>query len=414
MNATASTLEKIDVFNFEEVEPGKLYDPYFPESILDASMDGIFVAGAVQNDAGRISDFVMKKINPAFTRMRKLEKEQVIGNRYLSLFPTARDSGMFEMYCGVIESGKPARDQFHFQSTTLDAWYEVSAVKLGSKDIVVSFHDHTMMVQLQNELKQKIKELTRLNRNLEHLIFAASHNLKEPLRKVLLYGDRLKNSMSKLAGAEAIKSMNCLTCGIQRMWKLVDGLLACSDINFEPAAHQLVDLNLLMADVLSDLELALIEKGALVHMEVLPEVYGNYHEFYQLFQNLVENSLKFCYSNRPLDIFIRAHRIKDIRLIAPELDVKEGMEFYQFEVKDNGIGFNEAYADMLFDVFQRFHSDIPGAGLGLFIARRVVEKYGGSISARGGQDMGTQIQFVLPLKHEGASGQGRSIEAGGS
>jgi signal transduction histidine kinase len=396
MNSTITNSEQFQVSLFEEVQKHVRYEAEFINSILNASLDGVFVCDAVRDDTGKIEDLMIKRINPAFTRIRKLNEKDVVGNKYLSLFPTAKLTGMFDLYCQVIETAEPAHKEFHYKGEESDAWFDISVVKFGEDGLIVTFHDFTAFKNLQLQLEQKIKELEWSNRNLESFVFASSHDLKEPLRKVLIFADQLKTKYSTTLDIEGIRYLGRMEAGVERMRKLVDDLLVYSEIDLKPHDNQTVDLNKIVGEAVLDLELRFIEKKATIQIDDLPVVKGNPQQFHQLFQNLIENSLKFSCKNKPVKIRLTAEKIlgKDSCILLP---AKEWDNlFYEIALSDNGLGFDQQYAPKIFNVFQRLHSEYSGAGIGLFIARKVVEKHNGWISASSEEGNGTKMTILIP------------------
>jgi signal transduction histidine kinase len=381
---------------FEEVENRLKYKAEFINGIMDTSMDGIFVCEAIRDDNGDIVDLLMKRINPAFTQIRKIDERDVLGKRYLSLFPTAIETGIFDLYCKVIETGVSAQKEFNYKGQELDAWFRISAVKLGKNCLLVTFHDFTDLKNLQLQMEQKVKELERSNRNLEYFAFASSHDLKEPLRKVLLFADQLKGMHADVLDGEGVKCLGRLEAGIERMRKLVDGMLIYSELTQSQYNNQSVDLNAVISDVVNDLELHFIEKKASIQVEQLPVINGNYRQFHQLFQNLIENSLKFSLKEKPVEIRVLVKQISGKDSPIPLPSKKQSNRIFQIQVIDNGIGFDQEYAIRIFNVFQRLNSEYSGAGIGLFVARKVVENHTGWISASSVKDKGATVTIIIP------------------
>lgn len=381
----------------KEAQTNQSYEAKFIHSVLDASLDGIFVCEAIRDPKGKIIDLLIKRINPAFTRIRKIEEWDVVGKRYLSLFPSARDVGMFDLYCQVIETGTPAHEEFHYKGAELEAWYEISAAPLDRDHLVVTFHDFTAVKKLQLQLEQKVMELEILNRNLENFVFASSHDLKEPLRKALVFLDRIKTDYAALLDTRGRSYLSRMEASVDRMRKLVDDLLVYSELSLEPKGDQVVDLNRVVNEVVTDLELHFLEKKATIRREPLPAVNGSYRQFHQLFQSLIENSLKFSLKDKPVEIRLSAREIwgKEASITLPS-EQREN-RFYEITLQDNGVGFDPQYADRIFTVFQRLHSDFSGTGLGLFIAQKVVQNHNGWIGASSKEGVGTSVTFVLPF-----------------
>jgi signal transduction histidine kinase len=381
---------------FQEIENSEKDGSAFIDGILNASLDGIFVCSAIRNEHGKIEDLRMLIINPAFTRIRKIEKKDVIGKTYLSVFPSAKDIGMFDFYCKVIETSIPSQKEFHYIGPEVNAWFEVSAVKFGVDGLVVTFHDFTNLKMLQSELEQNIIKLENSNKNLEYFTFASSHDLKEPLRKVMLNTDQLKRKYAREFDSEGTKYLNGIQAGVERMTKLVDDLLTYSEISLNTSKPNTVDLNEVISEVITDLELHFIEKKATIHVDLLPALTGNQRQLYQLFINVIENSLKFSIKDLPVEINITSEKVigKHAAIALPPAELEK--LFYQVSITDNGIGFDEHYVQRIFNVFQRLNSRFPGTGLGLAIAYKVMENHNGWINASSKEGKGTIVTLIFP------------------
>ena len=160
-----------------------------------------------------------------------------------------------------------------------------------------------------------------------------------------------------------------------------------------------VDLNALLLDVTSDLEVALQEKNGSILIDRLPEIEGNDTALHQLFQNLLSNSIKFAHPGRPLDIRIERELVTGREINTVKED-RWDETFCRITIKDNGIGFEQIYADRIFLIFQRLHgvSEYKGTGIGLAICKKIVDAHNGYISAFGYPGEGATFVIILPLK----------------
>jgi signal transduction histidine kinase len=225
--------------------------------------------------------------------------------------------------------------------------------------------------------------LIQSNRGLEEFASIASHDLQEPLRKIFTFSDRVQPLVNSEEGQSYLAKTRSAA---NRMKSLIDDLLLFSKLKVgESGAFKPIDTNELIQDVIDGLELRIQEKGAVVNIQSgLPTVLGNYFQVHQLFTNLVSNALKYVPSGK-----VPVVRIKG--------QVK-GREA-EFSVQDNGIGFDEKYADEIFRPFKRLHGkgQFEGTGMGLTISKRVVEQHKGRIWAKGTPDNGATFFVTLPL-----------------
>jgi light-regulated signal transduction histidine kinase (bacteriophytochrome) len=229
---------------------------------------------------------------------------------------------------------------------------------------------------------------------LQEFAFVASHDLQEPLRKIRTFGDLLvKEYMGRLEhkGADYIERMQHAA---ERMQNLIQDLLAYSRVNTKPAPFSPVDLKHTAHEVVTDLEARILETGAQVEIGDLGTVKADPPQMRQLLQNLIGNALKFHGKGKPL---IKVHG----RKVAPlnKKPRKSLNQWYEILVEDNGIGFDEKYLDRIFVPFQRLHSrmDYEGTGMGLAICRRIVERHGGTITAKSMPGKGATFITTLPL-----------------
>lgn len=252
---------------------------------------------------------------------------------------------------------------------------------------------------LNQQLMQNINQLKSTNEELERFAYVASHDLQEPLRKIVIFGDRLTDKYSSSLSDEGKDFLDRMVNASKRMQMLIKNLLAFSRFTSASDAAQETDLKQLLDGVLSDLEIQIEQQNATFTVGELPTVNVVPSQFRQLFQNLVINALKFRKDNCSPHIVIYAERIKGIH-IAGMNSHSFNDEFYRIFVKDNGIGFEPQYAEQIFTVFKRLHSfdKYEGTGIGLSICKKIVEKHQGSISAESRVNEGSTFIITLPVK----------------
>lgn len=240
---------------------------------------------------------------------------------------------------------------------------------------------------IEAELNAHGEELTRSNKELEDFAYVASHDLQEPLRKIQAFGNLLLGEYGDSLGPEGADYLSRMHSAANRMSTLIEDLLAFSRVTRTKHRNQPVDLSIVLSDVVSDLETRMKNTSASVTVGKLPTVMADPTHMRQLFQNLVGNAMKF-------------HRPD----VPPKVTVSSKSKGGGFEitVKDNGIGFDEKYLDRIFAVFQRLHerSSYEGTGIGLAVCRKIVEQYGGTITARSVKNQGATFIIWLPFTKE--------------
>jgi signal transduction histidine kinase len=248
------------------------------------------------------------------------------------------------------------------------------------------------------ELAHSNQLVNRSNQNLEQFAFVASHDLQEPLRKVQQFGDLLRAQYATELG-EGLDYLVRMQAAAGRMSGLIKDLLTYSRLATTPDTLVPVSLGGIVEAVLSDLEVAIGEAGAVVQVDILPTVLGDGSQLRQLFQNLLGNALKFRRVGTPPVIGVRAHALAFSQLPPSIHPPQAAPAYHRIEVVDNGIGFDEQYAERIFEVFQRLHgkNEYAGSGIGLAICQRVVANHGGSIRATSTPGEGTRFTLYLPV-----------------
>ena len=235
----------------------------------------------------------------------------------------------------------------------------------------------------EKELHAYSKELARSNQELQDFAYVSSHDLQEPLRKIQAFGDLLESEYSAELG-EGSEYLRRMQNAASRMSTLIQDLLAFSRVSSKPNARRDVDLNEVVRDVVSDLEVRINDTQATIDIGKLPHVIADPTHMRQLFQNLISNALKF---SRPgVDPVV-------------EISATQTKQVYEIRVKDNGIGFNIKYLDRIFAVFQRLHGKeaYEGTGIGLAVCRKIVERYNGTITAESTEGQGSTFVVRMPV-----------------
>lgn len=245
--------------------------------------------------------------------------------------------------------------------------------------------------RLREEAQQSSQELRRSNEELLHFANLVSHDLKEPVRKIKTFMSRIKSGGAGGFSDKQAGYLEKIEHTAQRMQNVIEGILAYSGADRKGQYVENVDLNRVMQNIKSDLELVMQEKDAVLISAELPEIEGSRVLIGQLFYNLVHNALKFSKTGVPPKIVITSHVIG----LGSEKSVR-------IDIQDNGIGIEEAFTERIFTAFERLHSkdQYEGSGLGLSLCRKIAKRHGGSISAKGVGGKGSVFTVVLPLKQK--------------
>jgi len=250
------------------------------------------------------------------------------------------------------------------------------------------------------ELSVYSDELARSNRELEDFAFVASHDLQEPLRKIRAFGNRLESGYGDVIDERGKDFLARMLNAAERMSMLISDLLAFSRVSTRGKEFDDVNLTTVVESVLGDLEIAIDEKSAQIHVTDLPSIRGDKSQLEQLFLNLISNALKFQTEGVTPVVNVSANDASDddIRGII----VSEEYEWTKITVSDNGIGFEQSFAEKIFAPFQRLHgrSEYKGTGIGLAVCRRIVERHNGVITATSVPGEGATFTIVMPKDSE--------------
>jgi PAS domain S-box-containing protein len=263
---------------------------------------------------------------------------------------------------------------------------EVVGIQVMIADITERKRVEEEKEALLQELKQINRKLEESNKALQDFVYIASHDLREPLRKISAFGALLRDSLQGKLDEDQEENFKFMIDGATRMQEMIDDLLTYSRLTTRAKPPQPVDLNQVIED-LKKVELAaLLEEtgGSIEVPKPLPTVFADPSQMHQLLQNLIGNGLKFHRDGIPPRVIVRA-------------DTTE-KETVRIEVEDNGIGIDEKYHNQLFTMFRRLHSreEYEGTGIGLAVCKKIVERHGGAIGVRSRLGEGSTFWFTLP------------------
>ncbi len=241
---------------------------------------------------------------------------------------------------------------------------------------------------LEKLVAERTRELQRSNDDLQQFAHVASHDLKEPVRKVKTFTNRLEQHLDGRLDETGTRFIERIHVATNRMFNMIEGVLTYSTINASKQIPQLVDLTEVVKSVETDLELALQKTGAILKYTELPILEGSPVLLYQLFVNLISNSVKFAKAGLPPRITISSEAI-----------FEDDQRFVCITLQDNGIGFEPELAEQIFESFVRLNTKdkYEGTGLGLSLCKKIVDRHGGSITANGIPHEGATFVITLPV-----------------
>lgn len=275
-------------------------------------------------------------------------------------------------------------------------YYCVRIRKLYKKFYSIQFENIMHLKEHEEILQQKIEELNKSNRELEEFAYVASHDMQEPLRKISTFGHRLKTQFSGDLNEDATMYLSRMLGASENMRNLIDNLLEFSKVSRSKQPYEKVDLNMLLKSSMEDLDMRIDETGTRIHVEDLPVIEAIPSQMRQLLFNLLHNAIKFRKKDTDLEIRIKAKPVTPQEKKTYQLPAQQ--DYFMISIADNGIGFEQQYAEKIFQLFQRLEgkSEYPGTGIGLSICRKIVVNHKGQIFAESKPGEGTTFYIILP------------------
>ena len=339
-------------------------------------------------------------VNDQMTQHLQYSKEELLGMNYRTFTVEEAIKDVYEAYNQVYRTGETSLSLGHkvirkdgtrgFSDVSISPLKNAKGETFGfrgiSRDITARKRLEEEREALLQEIKKINRKLEKANKELQDFVYIASHDLREPLRKISSFGTLLQDSLKGKLDEDQQENFEFMIGGALRMQDMIEALLTYSRLTTKAKPPEWVDLNKVIED-LKKLELATVldETRGVIHVpKPLPSIQADPSQMHQLFQNLIGNGLKFHKEEIPPEISIRAYEVED--------------NMIRIEVKDNGIGIDEKYHGQLFAMFKRLHSreQYEGTGIGLASCKKIVERHGGNIGIKSTLGKGSIFWFTLP------------------
>lgn len=268
----------------------------------------------------------------------------------------------------------------------VSVWLRVSSAPIRRGGTLVGavmiLYDISEERRIEEAMVQQSEELARSNADLEQFAYTTSHDLQEPLRNIAIYSQMLAKQYGGLLDSRADHIIEVITSSVGRMNVLIRDLLAYSRIsNMDAAPMQAVDLNQTLEWAKANLRARILESEAHIEAMDLPTVRGDAVQLVQVFQNLIDNAIKYAGGKQPV-----------IRI-----SVADSGDYREITVRDEGVGIDPRYHQQIFGIFKRLYGrDVPGTGIGLALIKRVIERHGGTIHVESREGEGAAFMFTLP------------------
>ncbi len=314
--------------------------------------------------------------NMGIAKYKKTNESTVMG-RWLALEGLKKNGVVFPIEINITET---MRNGEHFILTAsirdvTESKKNQDAIKHANETLEKQVEERT------SELKKINLELKRSNQELEEFAYIASHDLQEPLRTITSFIQLLEKKNKDKFDDNSRELMKFVTTGAKKMKFLINDLLAYSRVGSKPISFELIDLNEILNLVFGNLQAAIFEKKAKLNIGHLPHIMGDKLLLTQLFQNLIDNAMKFN------------ENVPEIHVLALEKEKN-----HEIHISDNGIGIAKEFIEKIFTIFQRLHNDndYQGTGIGLSICKKIVEKHQGTIQVKSRKGKGTTFILSFP------------------
>lgn len=348
--------------------------------------------------------------NKGAEKLKGYTSKEIIGKTFRLFYPKdEKEAGVPDLLLvEASEKGSITHEGWRIRKDGTRFWGNVTLTALhDANGEIIGFskvtRDLTEKKRAEEKLKANVaqldlknKTLERLNEELSSFTRVASHDLKEPLRKIQTFVSRIEDAkFDPDKSRDFVAKIRSTAAGMQN---LIEDLLSYSQVSSDlnTLTFERTDLNMILADALTDLEVSIHESKAVIDSEPLPSVRGIPYQLRQLFLNLLSNSIKFSKPGRPPHIVIKKELIKGPDIPGQVLD--GGNKYHHISIADNGIGFPQHHSDKIFEAFQRLHprSVFAGSGIGLAIVKKVMENHNGIVIADSVPDAGATFHLYFP------------------
>ena len=410
-----STNEELSIVNHELIDRNEqlTLSRQFAEAVVTTLHEPLLVLN---------KDLRIVRANQSFYKLFMLIEEQTIGKILFELQDSQWDIPGLRKHLFEIQTGKSAYKEWQvtcnfrefgelhlsFNAQPIQNNNDGHLILLAIDDITIRKKEEERQKTFSEELEKQVMERTlslqkanleleRSNENLNQFVFITSHDLQEPLRKLQVFVSQLSNGETDVP--DNLKSLvKKIANSAGRMSDLIRDVLAFSTISTTESAYVKTDLNSILQNVLTDLDLLISEKQAVVSIGEMPAVRGVPVLITQLFNNLFSNSLRFA--NKEIITISVSSRLLSANDVRKRPELNQGHSYCEIMVKDSGIGFEQHFSEKIFEIFQRLKTGYPGTGIGLALCKKIVNIHEGRIRAEGKVNEGATFFINLPIYND--------------
>jgi PAS domain S-box-containing protein len=347
---------------------------------------------------------VIRNWNKGAEKIKGYTEQEAVGMHFRMFYPKEdQEEGLPEKLMDTaVKEGKAIHEGWRIRKDNTAFWGSIVITALHDDEgRVVGFskvtRDLTERKHAEDQQLQYARQLEAQNKELQQFAYAAAHDLKEPIRKILLYYSAIRGESNGPVSPEQQQIyMQRSADAALRMKSLIDDLLTFTTVVGTSQPFENVDLNQVLSEVQAEFQDGIESQKVTIETGRLPTVKGIRFQLRQLFSNLLSNSLKFRSPSRPLLISLTAARVR----VPGMANVYGAERFERIEFRDNGIGFPPEHNEQVFNMFERLHprDQYAGTGIGLAICRRIIENNGGIIRAQGATGVGATFEIFFRVE----------------
>ncbi|HEX6427093.1 MAG TPA: PAS domain S-box protein, partial [Niastella sp.] len=346
---------------------------------------------------------IVQNWNKGAEKIKGYKEEDIVGKSFEEFYlPEDRENGLpLTLLELARRTGKAIHEGWRKRKDGTTFWGSIVLTALHDpENNLMGFskvtRDLTERKLAEDKMHEYLSQLEFQNKELEQFVYAASHDMKEPLRKIHFYSDYIAGDEGNRLSPKSGDYLNRSIAAVDRMKKLIDDLLGYSRSTSNIESNKTVNLNEILDEVVHMHKEELERKNGKIEIEKLPVIKAVPFQIKQLMFNLINNAVKYKHPDRELQIVVKYELVNagEIR----EYRRESASHFHKISVIDNGVGFDARYAHKIFEIFQRLNnaSEATGSGIGLAICKKIAQNHRGYIQASGKADKGANFSIYLP------------------